>query len=132
MGTRGPNVARSAALDVSPTDERFAEEGGTAPATHALRGHPRQLQAACARLLRPVRLLPVPLLPQRLHLPRTQPLLLKPLPRCARSLRGWVTGRGFQAEGRSLVGGTSWVGVACGCRCWVLSEDRFSRNPNGA
>lgn len=87
MGTRGPRVARSATLDVSPTDERFVEEGGTAPATHALRGHPRQLQAACARLLRPVRLLPVPLLPQRLRLPRTQPLLLNPLPRCARSLR---------------------------------------------
>lgn len=107
-------MARSATLDVSPTDERFVEEGGTAPATHALRGHPRQLQAACARLLRPVRLLPVPLLPQRLRLPRTQPLLLNPLPRCARSLRdgdwaGLQGQRGFQAEGR-VSGGWDFVG----------------------
>ncbi|MEJ1278954.1 hypothetical protein NN561_009879 [Cricetulus griseus] len=85
--TRGTSVARSAALDVFPTEKGLDEEGGTAPATHALRGHPRQLQAACTRLLRPVRLLPVSLLPQRLHLPRAQPQLLNALPRCARSLR---------------------------------------------
>lgn len=77
-------MARPAVLNVSSTEKGFDEEGGTAPATYALRGHPRQLQAACARLLRPVRLLPMPFLRQRLRLPRTQPQLLTPLPRCAR------------------------------------------------
>lgn len=61
-----------------PTEKGFDEEGGTAPAPAAcpLRGQPRQLQASGARLLRPVRLLPVPLLPQCLLLPRAQPHLL--------------------------------------------------------
>lgn len=61
-----------------PTEKGSDEERGTdpAPAAYPLRGHPRQLQATSARLLRPVRLLPVPLLPQRLLLPRAQPHLL--------------------------------------------------------
>lgn len=79
-GWRGPF---SSLQRLSPTEKGFDEEGGTAPATFALRGHPRQLQAACARLLRPVRLLPVPFLRQRLLLPRAQPQLLIPLLRCA-------------------------------------------------
>lgn len=86
-------MARSAVLDVSSTEKGFDEEGGTTPATYALRGHPRQLQAARARLLRPVRLLPLPFLQQRLRLPRTQPQLLTPLLLCARSFgKGWLGG----------------------------------------
>lgn len=94
-------VARSAVLNVSPTEKCFDEEGGKAPATFALRGHPQQLQAARARLLRPVRLLPVPFLRQRLHLPSTQPQLLTRLLRCARSF-----GRGDWAglQGPALLG----------------------------
>lgn len=69
-------MTHSAILDVSPTEKGLNEEGGTAPATYPLRGHPRQLQAACARLLRPVRLLPLPFLRQRLRLPRAQPQVL--------------------------------------------------------
>lgn len=98
-GWRGPI---SSLQRLSPTEKGFDEEGGTAPATYALRGHPRQLQAACARLLRPMRLLPVPFLRQRLRLPRTQPQLLTP----AAALRAQLLKQGDWAgpQGPALLG----------------------------
>lgn len=71
-------MAVSGSPAVSPAEKSCDEEGGEAPAPDAcaLRGHPQQLQATSAHLLRPVRLLPVPLLPQHLLLPRAQPQLL--------------------------------------------------------
>ncbi|XP_073092802.1 agouti-signaling protein isoform X1 [Manis javanica] len=71
------------------------EEGGStpAPAAHPLRSHPQELLATVTRLLRPVRLLPVPLLPQRLLLPRAQPHLLSVLPPGSPGTRGALSWR---------------------------------------
>lgn len=122
-------VTRSAALHVSPTEKGFQEEGGAPPATHALRGHPRQLQAAGTRLLRPVRLLPVPLLRQRLHVPSPQPQLLTPLRGCA---RGCSTGdwAGLRGLGRFWAGGGGSAGGAYGW-AWsvVVAWVRFRQTP---
>lgn len=78
IGTDRAGVDDSHSPRVSSTEKGFDEGGEAAPtpAARALRGHPRQLQAAGACLLQPLRLLPVPLLRQRLFLPRAQPPLL--------------------------------------------------------
>lgn len=88
-----------------------------APAARPLRGRPQQLQVAGARLLRPVRLLQLPLLPQRLLLPRAQPPLLTPPARprgpraplgaCSRCDRaGMASQAGATAGGRRDLRGT--------------------------
>lgn len=120
---RWAGMAVSGSPGISPAEESFEEEGGAAPAPAAcaLRGHPRQLQAAGACLLRPVRLLPVPLLPQRLHLPRAQPQLLSVrLPDAAGAgVRGGACGRGA-SRAAFLAGVALWAGRGRGY--WELGR----------